>query len=384
MKIKIESKELKSLLEKVTNIVPKKSSISILESVKIKATRDKLLISGTDIELFLTVSTNNFQCIEDGEVLISSNEIKIITKLAGEITLETITDIQGKVSNDKKSLSIKFLTLEDYISFPELENIFDDLSIEINESDFTKSINKLVNFIDVKNANNRMMAVYNINVTEQQIEALDGHRIGINKVDMLHSDNIKNIIVSGEINRVLKKVLSEKSDDTIKITTTDKYIFFHGNDFTFIQRIIEGEYFKIDQFLSNDYNFKFKVNTSELMDIAKFNIDMMKADAKEKIPMSFYLNKESNKQHIYFDTKLHKSVDKIELQELEMTNNDILIAFNPNFIKDALNVLENDNALISGTKEKAPITISDNDHTYIILPVNISDKESIISYINNL
>ena len=134
-----------------------------------------------------------------------------------------------------------------------------------------------------------------------------------------------------------------------------------------VSRLIEGEYFKIDQMLSSDYETKVKINKRELLDC---------------IDRATLLIKEGDKKPIIIDIREESMELKIKSQigsmdeEIFITKEgkDLLIGFNPKFLIDALRVIEDEEVELYFMNAKAPCFIKDEAQSYIylILPVNFS------------
>ena len=56
-------------------------------------------------------------------------------------------------------------------------------------------------------------------------------------------------------------------DDQIDIYFSENHIMFKFDDTTVVSRLIDGEYFRIDQMLSSDYETKVTINKKEFLDI---------------------------------------------------------------------------------------------------------------------
>ena len=54
--------------------------------------------------------------------------------------------------------------------------------------------------------------------------------------------------------------------EEVNIFLSENHIVFEFDDTTVVSRLIEGEYFKIEQMLSSDYDTKVKINKRELLD----------------------------------------------------------------------------------------------------------------------
>ena len=62
------------------------------------------------------------------------------------------------------------------------------------------------------------------------------------------------------------RILSGELEDMVEIYLSANHILFEFDDTKVVSRLIEGEYFKIDQMLSSDYETKVKINKKEFLD----------------------------------------------------------------------------------------------------------------------
>lgn len=63
----------------------------------------------------------------------------------------------------------------------------------------------------------------------------------------------------------VSKILSGEADSTVCLSFTDNHVVFEFDNTIVVSRLIEGEYFRIDQMLSSDYETKVKINKKELL-----------------------------------------------------------------------------------------------------------------------
>ena len=76
----------------------------------------------------------------------------------------------------------------------------------------------------------------------------------------------RKVVVPGKTLNEISKILSGEVEDQVKIFFTDNHIVFEFDDTVVVSRLIEGEYFRIDQMLSSDYETKVKINKREFLD----------------------------------------------------------------------------------------------------------------------
>lgn len=90
--------------------------------------------------------------------------------------------------------------------------------------------------------------------------SLDGHRISIRKIQLKNSYSPKKVVVPGKTLNEVSKILPGDADSDVTISFTEKHIVFEFDKTVVVSRLIEGEYFKIDQMLSSDYETKLSIN----------------------------------------------------------------------------------------------------------------------------
>ena len=148
---------------------------------------------------------------------------------------------------------------------------------------------------------------------------------------------------------------------------TDNHIVFEFDRTVVVSRLIEGEYFKIDQMLSSDYETKVRVNKKELLNC----IDRAMLLVKEGDKKPIIINIGDDTMELKIQSQLGSMNEDILIAK---EGKDLLIGFNPKFLMDALRVIEDEEINIYLTNAKAPCFIRDEKESYIylILPVNFN------------
>lgn len=72
-------------------------------------------------------------------------------------------------------------------------------------------------------------------------------------------DSIK-VVVPGKTLNEVSKIISGGTDDEVRLYFTENHVLFEFDDTIVVSRLIEGEYFRIDQMLNSDYDTKLTVN----------------------------------------------------------------------------------------------------------------------------
>lgn len=369
MKIVCKKSNLLNGVQTVSKAVPNKTTMSILECILVEAAENEIKLTANDMELGIeTVIEGNV--VEPGTIALDAKIFfEIVRKLPdNDITIETDPSFKTMITCEKAKFNIIGKSGEDFSYLPEIERN-DSLII----SQFTlKEVIRQTIFSIADNENNKLMTgeLFEIENDTLKVVSLDGHRISIRKIGFKNSYDHKKVVVPGKTLNEVSKILSGDMDKDVNIFFTDKHILFEFNNTLVVSRLIEGEYFKIDQMLSSDYETKIKMNKKDLLDC---------------IDRATLLVKEGDKKPVIIDVKdtsmqlkMNSTVGSMDEDiDIEKEGKDLKIGFNPKFLIDALRVIEDEDILIYMVNPKAPCFIKDEKESYIymILPVNFINVE---------
>ena len=295
--------------------------------------------------------------------------LEIVRKLPdNDITIETDSSFKTTITCEKAKFNIIGKSGEDFSYLPEIEK---NDSVIISQFTLKEVIRQTI-FSIADNENNKLMTgeLFEINNDMLKVVSLDGHRISIRKIALKNSYDSKKVVVPGKTLSEVSKILSGDMDKDVHIFFTDKHILFEFNDTVVVSRLIEGEYFKIDQMLSSDYETKIKMNKRELLDCIDRATLLVKEGDKKPVIIDV---KDSSMQ-----LKMNSTVGSMDEDiDIEKEGKDLKIGFNPKFLIDALRVIEDEEIILYMVNPKAPCFIKDEKESYIymILPVNFINVE---------
>lgn len=127
---------------------------------------------------------------------------------------------------------------------------------------FFKRSDSSDNFSISDNENTKLMTGELFEVKDDQLSvvSLDGHRISIRHIELKdHYDPFK-VVVPGKTLQEIVKIISGEMDENVSIYVTSKHILFEFDNTRVVSRLLEGEYYKISQMLSSDYETKITIN----------------------------------------------------------------------------------------------------------------------------
>ena len=350
--------------------VPSKTTMPILECVLIDASTDIIKFTTNDMELGIETIVNG-KVSERGVIAIDAKMFyEIIRKLPdNEVIITADENYNVTIVCEKAKFSIGGKSGDDFSNLPYIER--EDC---ITISQFTlKEIVRQTIFSIAPNDNNKLMTgeLIDINGDTLKIVALDGHRIAIRKIQLKESYSNKKVVVPGKTLSEISKILSGEVDDLVNIFFTKNHIVFEFDNTVVVSRLIEGQYFRVEQMLSSDYETKVKVNKKELLDC----IDRATLFVKEGDKKPIIINILDGYMNLNIDSQMGSMNEDVAIDK---EGKDILIGFNPKFLIDALKVIDDEEIYMYLMNPKAPCFIRDEkeSYTYLILPVNFNAARS--------
>lgn len=387
MKFTMNAKDLKVMMEKGMAAINKKATLSTLTRLYFQIDENGILkVWGTDMEHWAEVRTDSAYLTSPGVLGISIDDIKVISKMSGEISIEDVST--------EKEMKINIRCGKKNVTIPRYENtdIFLPSMDDTEEKIFTVKENWLLDTVVNLNTytsdaiSNKMFQVFNFNAKSKRVEALEGHRIGMRTLEnqTIHTvaenpfDMVKlyNICVP-----VFKKIMDKKSENEVIISQDKKYIKVEGNDFTYIVRRIDGEYFKVDQMLNIAEDFRFSPDRESILEAMKYDADLAKANNADRKPV--VLHSENGNLYSYISTVKYEAFDELETKEIQMKDS-LYIAFNPQFLADAFSIVDSDNPVCIGTNAKSPMLITGNEYSFLVLPVNITSDDYSVKFVEHI
>lgn len=366
MKFICSKSELLNGLSVVSKAVPSKTTMTILECILVDCTQGAIKLTANDMEL--GIETTVAGMIEEPGVIALDAKIflEIVRKLPdNNITITSDNNFQTVITCEKAKFNISGKSGEDFSYLPDIER---NDSIVVSQFTLKEVIRQTI-FSIADNDNNRLMTgeLFEINEDELKVVSLDGHRISIRKIQLKNSYNPKKVVIPGKTLNEISKILSGETDRDVSIFFTDNHVVFEFDSTTVVSRLIEGEYFRIDQMLSSDYETKVTINKKEFLSC----IDRATLLVKEGEKKPIIINITDGSMELKINSAIGSMNEQIDI---EKAGKDLMIGFNPRFLIDALRVIDDEQITIYLVNPKAPCFIrnDENSYIYLILPVNFT------------
>ncbi len=366
MKIVCSKADLTRGVDIVSKAVPSRTTMSILECILIDSSSNEIKLTANDMELGIeTIIDGKIE--EKGIIALDARVFsEIVRKLPdNDVLIETDDTYRTIITCEKAKFNIAGRSGDEFSNLPYVEK---DDKISISEFTLKEMIRQTI-FSVADNENNKMMTgeLFEIEDNRMRLVSLDGHRISIRNIELKENYDPRKVIVPGKSLREVSRILPGEAEDMVDIYFTKNHILFEFGDTKVLTRLIDGEYFHIDQMLSTDYETKVIINKKEFLNcIDRATLLVREGDKKPVI-----INVEDG----YMDLKINSYIGSMDEEiEIEKEGKDIMIGFNPKFLLDALRVIDDEEVCLYLVNAKAPCFIRDDVGTYIylILPVNFN------------
>ena len=331
MKITCKKSEILNSVNISLKAVPAKTTMPILECIIIQVTDSTIKFITNDMELGIETIVNGL-ITESGSVAINAKIFSdIIRKLPdSDVVIQTDENFMTTICCEKSVFTIAGRSSDEFPALPVIEKkepmILSQFSLKeiIRQTVFSISDNEIDKIMTGE--------LFEVNGNEFKVVSLDGHRISIRKILLKNEYESIKVIVPGKTLNEVSKILSGEVEDEVRIFFTDKHILFEFDNTIVLSRLIEGQYYKINQMLSGDYETKLTINRKVFIDC----IDRATLLIKESEKKPIILGITESAMELRVNSTLGSMNEEMDIVK---EGKNILIGFNPKFLMEALRVI---------------------------------------------
>jgi len=374
MKIRIKRTYFIEQLNDVLKAISPRTALPILNGIKLEATEDNLILTGSDseisIEITIPTEVNNETVLEiesPGSVVLSARFFTdVIKKLSGDfVELDTNAQYLTHIRAGKSNFNLSGNDPNQYPLLPEVNN---ESSIIVSSSVLKTIINE-TNFAVSPSETRPVLTGVNWQFLDDEIKftATDSHRLALRKLtDKPNSVEINNAIIPGKALGELNKIIDDKEDD-VEVNFSQNQVLFKYGNMRFISRLLEGNYPDTSRLFPENYETKLTVNNSEFLQA----IDRVSLLAREGGNNAIKMTIENGKVELSSNSPEIGNVEEdVNIEGLE--GESLQISFNSKYMMDALRAVPDEEVAIEFFGTMKPFTIqSSNSYEVIqlILPI---------------
>lgn len=292
MKISIYAEDFKNITERAVTAAAKKGVSSVVESVLIEASGNKVTAKAYNLDYYAEITTDAVDVIEEGSIVIHRDNLKSLYNMKGRITLESENKsaVKAGIVKSAKKTS-RFFVQDKAEDFP-LPSIGETQhAFTIKQSGLLATMTKIKPYL-FKGEQKPIPKGIHI-VGAEGLGTFYGCTGFFGIRQKIHGNFNTFKITIPEVSKELKDVSgakNNKQDCDITVTYDKRFVVYEGTDFKFVTRLIEGDYPNLENSFNATFTGSFDADASEICTLAKEYKDILihkTTTSKTVLPMVF-------------------------------------------------------------------------------------------------
>jgi len=367
MNFTCKKKTMHEALQSVARAVSTRSTLPILSNVLIDASGDKLCLMATDLEICITYITD-IQVMEEGRVTVPARTLnEVVSSLAeGELSISSDERDMLTLSAAKSKFTIHGLPAEEY---PMRPTVPEGINITIPGPVLRDLIRKTIFAAGVDEARQVLTGVlFMWNGSTLNMVATDTHRLAFKSVPAPGITEFPvNAIIPARALQELLRILGS-TDDPVEVHIGEKNVLFIVGAVQLIARLIDGTFPNYERVIPAETQKHMLLNRKLFIEAVR--------------RASIVARAESNK--LRFNTSEGTLVITAETSEIgeareelpvELDGEEVAIAFNADYLLDALTVLDAETIQLNLSGPLNPGLIQadgEPDYKYVVMPMQMT------------
>ena len=366
MKIVCEGIVLSEAVLKVIKACASRTTVPVLECIKVSAKNDTVTLTATDGEISIQKKITA-EVMEEGDICVPGKYFcDFIKKLEGvQIILSTEGNRMDIVYADSQT-SMQVLSADD---FPKVDTDVNENSIVIKTTELKRLISS-VSFCCASDDSRPILKGCQIVVKGDDIcvTALDGYRLATGSGKVISSGADMEIICPARTLNEIEKMLPAEGETELKLKRG--LLLICVDDTVLTSSLYSGDFINKDNIIPRS----FATTVTVKRDVLKASIDraaiLVRSDKNSLIIMDVNQGK--------IEISSNSEIGNVnEPVKAEVSGKDLKIAMNSKFITEAIGALEEEDVVLSFNNQVQPFICENKqnkDVLYLILPVRTSNN----------
>ena len=361
----VERSELLEAVSRLQRVVGSKTSVPVLEGILLSAEQGKLTLIAYNLEMGMKKEIFA-RCEEAGDIVLSARLLADILRRMNGIQVEISADerLNCSIRCGESTFDIMGMASAD---FPEMPSVGAGKSIVINGGVLSHMVKGTIFAAAQTEGVKPILTGINVTIEDgvMQFVAIDGYRLAIRKHRVDINDNFSFIISGRAVGEAVKLIDDENED--VEINVSERLISFNINGYSFISRLLEGEFVNYKKTIPTEHKQRVVVNTRELTDTIE-RVSLLISESFST-PIRCYFNE----LNVVFTcaTSVGRATETFNTK-LEGENFEI--GLNSRYLLEALRAVDEEQIqiLFNGSGAGVVITALDgDDFKYMIMPMRL-------------
>ena len=349
---KISKEALLTGLQDVATVVGSRAALPILSNVLIQASKGKILLTTTDLDV--GVSTEIEAEVEsEGSTTLPVKRLSSIISALPASEVEIAVDSKNAATITCGPSFFKIMGLSDS-EFPALPAFEDAQLFKIPQGALKAALKKTSYAISNDETRYVLNGIF-MSFHDQRLTlvATDGRRLGLVENDLEYPESQDgDIIIPTKAVNELARQLSEEGDVILKLK--DNQVSFILESKLIVSKLIEGSYPNYKQVIPGEAQERLEIDRTVLLDTTK-RVALLASDKSNSIKI------ELRKGEISLSANTPDIGESSESIPLDYDGKEFAIAFNPEFLMAPLRALETPTVNFDFIDEMSPCLLYTSD-----------------------
>lgn len=371
MKAQFTKETLSHALQKVRGAVDEQTPLPILTNVLLEARDGKSRLTGTNLDLRITVSLNA-SVTEKGDLAIPAKTLgDLVSRLADpEASLVLSGDPQkgqihvAAVGKQKFSGNLPSLAKDD---FPKAAKLEGEVKLSVPAKDLLSGLRRTAVAAAVEDGRRYLTGVlFDLDGSDLKLVATDSHRLAFVRIGVGGKFQKREFLVP--IRSVQELIRCIPSDDSsVTLTFTERVAIFATDGLSLQTQLIAEKFPNYAQVIPKEFETHFSANVSDLMQALRL-ISVFCDNQNPRV--TFKLDSSSAK----LSTVSQDRGSGDATVDIKYAGSPIELAFNVYYCMDAISQVSTPEVQIRVITPKNPCVFrspEDNSHLHVIMPMRV-------------
>lgn len=364
MKFKIAREALQAGLQDVIHVVGSRTTLPILSNVLIEATKGKIKMTTTDLDVGVSGEISAEVEVEGRSTLPVKRLAQIIGVLpASEVEIEIDSKHAATITSGPSFFKIMGLPESEFPSLPVFE---DAKEFKLPQAELKAAIKKTSYAISTDETRYVLNGIY-MSFHDQKLTmvATDGRRLGLveNDLEYPESQDGDIIIPTKAVNELSRQV---GEDGNVILKLKDNQVCFEIGDKIIVSKLIDGSYPNYKQVIPGAAQERLEIDRTILLDTTK-RVSLLASDKSNSIKLEF------RQGEIALSANTPDVGEASESIPIDYTGKEFAIAFNPEFLMAPLKNIDSTTINLDLIDEMSPGVIrTGSDFLYVLMPMRVT------------
>ena len=376
MKFTIDSSALADAVAWAARSLPARPTAPVLAGLLLEAKQTSLTLSGFDLEVSAQISLDT-DVEEPGRVLVSGRLLADITRALPHLPVTIATDgPRVNVKCGSSRFTLLTLPVEDYPSLPSMPTV----SGLIDGPTFTSAISQVV---IAAGRDETLPALTGIRLEIEgdtlTLAATDRYRLAVREIPWKpeQSSISATALILGRTLNETAKAMTSATEVELAFSSRDgaveSLVGFSGAGRSTTTRLIDGEFPKYRSLFPDDSATSAQIEKTSFIDAVK-RVSLV-AERNTPIRLAF------SSEGLTLEAGTGDEAQASESVDAHVTGEEILIAFNPQYLVDGLNAVVGDYVSMTFVSSSKPAVLTgmltsdakpDSSYRYLLMPVRMA------------